>query len=76
MQQSTKLEDCIHLVEFSYNNSYQTSLRMSPFEVLYGHRCQTPINWSGLEDKLMLVLNMLKEMDEAVKKVRMNLKVA
>jgi hypothetical protein len=31
--------------EFSYNNSYQESLKMAPFEVLYGRRCRTPLNW-------------------------------
>jgi hypothetical protein len=30
-------------VEFSYNNSYQESLKMVPFEILYGRRCQTPL---------------------------------
>jgi hypothetical protein len=30
--------------EFSDNNSYQESLEMAPFEVLYGHRCRTPLN--------------------------------
>jgi hypothetical protein len=32
------------LTEFSYNNSYQESLKMAPYEVLYGHRCHTPLN--------------------------------
>jgi hypothetical protein len=32
--------------EFSYNNSYQESLKMAPFEMLYGRRCQTPLFWS------------------------------
>jgi hypothetical protein len=31
--------------EFSYNNSYQESLKMAPFEVLYGRRSCTPLNW-------------------------------
>jgi hypothetical protein len=31
--------------EFSYKNSYQESLKMEPFEVLYGRRCHTPLNW-------------------------------
>jgi hypothetical protein len=31
--------------ELSYNNSYQDSLKMAPFEVLYGQRCCTPLNW-------------------------------
>jgi hypothetical protein len=30
-------------VEFSYNNSYQESLKMTPFEMLYGCRCQTSL---------------------------------
>ncbi|TKC13481.1 transposase family protein, partial [Robertmurraya kyonggiensis] len=32
--------------EFSYNNSYQASLKMSPFEALYGRKCRTPLYWS------------------------------
>jgi hypothetical protein len=32
--------------EFSYNNSYQESLNMTPFEMLYGHRCQTLLFWN------------------------------
>jgi hypothetical protein len=35
-------------VEFSYNNSYQESLKMALFKVLYGHRCLTPLNWIEL----------------------------
>jgi len=33
------------LVEFSYNNSYQESIKMAPFEALYGRKCRTPLNW-------------------------------
>ena len=36
MDQPKKLEDQLPLVEFSYNNSYQNLLKMSPFEALYG----------------------------------------
>ena len=31
-------EDHLHLAEFSYNNSYQASIKMAPFEALYGRR--------------------------------------
>jgi transposase InsO family protein len=31
--------------EFTYNNSYQASLKMSPFEALYGRNCRTPLHW-------------------------------
>jgi hypothetical protein len=38
MDKPSKWEDYLHLVEFAYNNGYQTSLKMSPFEALYGRR--------------------------------------
>jgi hypothetical protein len=41
-----KWDDCLPLVEFSYNNIYQESIKMAPFEALYGRRCRTPLNWS------------------------------
>eukprot|EP00253_Pinus_taeda_P030931 PITA_30931 len=75
MQQPTEWEDYLHLVEFAYNNGYHTSLLMSPFEVLYGRKYHTPSRWSGLEDRLMLGPEMLKEMEELVKRVRSNLKI-
>jgi hypothetical protein len=34
-----KWDDCLPLAEFSYNNSYQESIKMAPFEALYGRRC-------------------------------------
>ena len=39
-------EKCLPFAEFAYNNSYQSSLKQAPFEVLYGRRCRTPLNWS------------------------------
>jgi transposase InsO family protein len=39
-------DECLSLVEFSYNNSYQASLKMAPFEAVYGRRCRAPLNWS------------------------------
>ncbi|GJW99681.1 putative reverse transcriptase domain-containing protein [Tanacetum coccineum] len=34
------------LVEFSYNNSYHSSMRCAPFEALYGRKCHSPIMWA------------------------------
>jgi len=39
-----KWEDYLHSVEFAYNNGYQTSAKLSPFEILYGRKCTTPIS--------------------------------
>lgn len=76
MQQPTRWEEYFHLVEFAYNNGYHTSLKMSPFEVLYGRKCHTPSSWGGPEDKLLMGPEMLEEMEVMVKKVRANLKIA
>jgi transposase InsO family protein len=34
--------------EFSYNNNYQASIEMAPFEALYGRQCRTPLFWSQM----------------------------
>jgi hypothetical protein len=39
LKDSKSWDKCLPYAEFSYNNSYQKSLKMSPFEVLYGHNC-------------------------------------
>ena len=36
----------IPLIEFTYNNSYQSSIGMAPYEALYGRRCRTPVYWT------------------------------
>ena len=38
-------ENFLPLAEFSYNNSYHSSMDMAPFEALYGRRCRSPISW-------------------------------
>ena len=38
-------KECLPYAEFSYNNSYQASLQAAPFEVLYGRKCRTQLNW-------------------------------
>ncbi|GJZ52454.1 putative reverse transcriptase domain-containing protein [Tanacetum coccineum] len=40
----------IPLVEFSYNNSYHTSIKAAPFEALYGRKCRSPICWAEVGD--------------------------
>lgn len=36
------------LIEFTYNNSFHSSIGMEPFKVLYGRRCKTPLCWYEL----------------------------
>ena len=76
MDKPGKWEDYLHLVEFTYNNNFQVSAGMSPFEIMYGHKCNTPISWSSFVDMLMLGPDLLKYMDLTVRHVQQNLKVA
>ena len=58
------------------NNNYQASARYSLFKILYGMKCNTPISWSNPVDRLVLGPELLKEIEEIVKKVQGNLKIA
>ena len=69
-------EKSLSFAEFSYNNSYQASLKMSPFEALYGRKCQTPSMWSKVGERSLFGPNMIKEAEEQVAKVWENLKAA
>jgi hypothetical protein len=62
------------LAEFLYNNSYQESLKMSPFEVLYGRRCRTPLNWIEPGEKVMFGLDLVDEAEVTVHRIQNNLK--
>jgi hypothetical protein len=63
---SQKCDDCLPLAEFSYNNSYQESIKMAPFEALYGRRCRTPLNWSKPGERSFFRPDMVKETEEKV----------
>ena len=42
------------LVEFSYNNSYHSSISVAPFEAFYGRRCRSPIGWFEVSECSLL----------------------
>jgi hypothetical protein len=55
--------------EFFYNNSYQASLKMSPFEALYGRNCRTPLHWDQPGERQMFGLDILLEAEENIRMV-------
>jgi hypothetical protein len=67
-------EQSLPYAEFSYNNSYQASLGMSPFEALYGRKCRTPLMWSEVGEHTLVVPNFIKEVEEKVAEIREKLK--
>jgi hypothetical protein len=69
-------DKCLALAEFSYNNSYQSSIKIAPFEALYGRQCRTPLNWSQTGEREIFGPDLVTEAEEKVKIIRYNLKVA
>nr|CAB3451516.1 unnamed protein product [Digitaria exilis] len=69
-------EKSLPYAEFSYNNSYQESLQMSPFEALYGRKCRTPLMWSETGEQIIFGPDTIKQAEESVAKIRENLKIA
>ena len=69
-------QKCLPFAEFAYNNSYQSSLKKAPFEVLYGRRCRTPLNWSETGERQFFGPDMIQEAEEQVRIIRENLKTA
>jgi hypothetical protein len=68
------LEQSLPYAEFSYNNGYQASLGMSPFEALYGRKCRTPLMWSEVEERALVGPALIKEAEERVADIREKLK--
>ena len=56
----------IPLMEFSYNNNYQSSISMAPYEALYGRKCRTLVCWTDLNEHKVIDPDILKETEEKV----------
>nr|ABA97617.1 retrotransposon protein, putative, Ty3-gypsy subclass [Oryza sativa Japonica Group] len=62
--------------EFSYNNNYQASLQMAPFEALYGRKCHTPLFWDQTGERQLFGTEVLAEAEEKVRIIRERLRIA
>ena len=65
----------LSLVEFAYNNSYQASIGMAPFEALYGRKCRTPICWNEVRQRKINNLELIEVSSEKIRIIRERLKV-
>ena len=69
-------DDHLPLVEFSYNNSYQSSIGMAPFEALYGRPCRSPVSWNEVGEEILIGLEMVQQAHQVVLVARDRLKAA
>jgi hypothetical protein len=71
-----KWDNHLPLAEFSYNNSYQESIKMSHFKALYGRPCRTPLSWSESGERVIFGPDIVTEVEEKVKQIQANILVA
>nr|GFB18637.1 putative reverse transcriptase domain-containing protein [Tanacetum cinerariifolium] len=71
---SGSLDVHLPLVEFSYNNSYHSSIRYAPFEALYGRKCRSPVLWAEIGEGSLIRPELVLEMIDKVVLIKKNLK--
>ncbi|GJR00855.1 putative reverse transcriptase domain-containing protein [Tanacetum coccineum] len=64
------------LIEFSYNNSYHTSIKDAPFEVLYGRKCRSPICWAEVGDAQLTGPEIVRETTEKIIQIKHRLQAS
>ena len=65
-----KWSELLPLVEFSYNNSYQASIDMAPYEALYGKPCRSPSCWVDAGERGVLGLEIVQKTIEKIHLIR------
>ena len=66
----------LSLMEFAYNNSYQSSIGMAPFEALYGGKCRTLVCWDEVGERRLIGLELVQIKLDKIQIVRDRLKTA
>ncbi|GJT13173.1 putative reverse transcriptase domain-containing protein [Tanacetum coccineum] len=64
------------LVEFSYNNSYHTSIKAAPFKALYGRKCRSPICWAKVGDRQLTGPEIIYETTEKIIQIKSHIQAA
>nr|GEZ91901.1 putative reverse transcriptase domain-containing protein [Tanacetum cinerariifolium] len=64
------------LVELSYNNNYHTSIKVAPFEALYGRRCRSPVCWTEVGEAQILDPEFIQETTEKIVQIKQRIQAA
>nr|GEV79535.1 putative reverse transcriptase domain-containing protein [Tanacetum cinerariifolium] len=64
------------LMEFSYNNSYHTSIKAAPFEALYGRKCRSPVCWAEVGDSQLTGPEIIHETTKKIIQIKSRIKAA
>ncbi|KAL4027967.1 hypothetical protein IC575_011157 [Cucumis melo] len=66
----------LHLMEFAYNNSFQATIGMTPFEALYGKCCRSPVCWGEVGEQRLMGPELVQSTNEAIQKIRSRMQTA
>ncbi|GJW74293.1 putative reverse transcriptase domain-containing protein [Tanacetum coccineum] len=64
------------LAEFSYNNSYHSSIRCAPFKALYERKCRSPVLWAEIGESSLIGPELVQETTDKVVLIKEKLKAA
>ena len=65
-----RVEEHLPLVEFAYDNSYQASIRMAPYEPLYGRPCRSPLGWTEVGESSITGPDLIRDTSKMVSLIR------
>ncbi|KAI5431677.1 hypothetical protein KIW84_035730 [Lathyrus oleraceus] len=69
--------DCyLPLIEFTYNNSFHSSIGMAPSEALYGRRCRTPLCWYESGESAVVGPEIVQQITEKIKMIQEKMRIA
>ena len=69
-------EEHLPLVEFAYNNSYQASIQIAPYDALYGRPCRSPICWTEVGESSITSPDLIRDTTEKVGLIQKRLLMA
>ncbi|GJS60521.1 putative reverse transcriptase domain-containing protein [Tanacetum coccineum] len=69
-------EGHLPLIEFLYNNSYHASIKVAPFEALYGWKCRSPVCWAEVRDAQLTGPELIHETTKKIVQIKQRIQAA
>ena len=69
-------KEYLYHIEFAYNNSYQSTIGMAPYEMLYGRKCRSPLHWDEIGERRLAGPELVLEATGAIERIRKHMLTA
>jgi hypothetical protein len=76
LEQGVSWSECLPLIEFTYDNSFHSSIGIEPFETLYGGRCRTPLCWYESEESALIGPEVVQQTMKKVNRIQEKMKTS